>query len=129
MIAYPAIDLLHGRVVRLTYGDPAQETAYSDAPLDVDPRWQAAGARSVARFLQRVLHEGAMRLLGLGDAQIGLAHQLHVQRRQHGLQFGELGVFGKGRAAVAQPGDLGIQFGDLQPVSYTHLTLPTIYPA
>ncbi|MGC9346900.1 MAG: 1-(5-phosphoribosyl)-5-[(5-phosphoribosylamino)methylideneamino]imidazole-4-carboxamide isomerase [Anaerolineae bacterium] len=41
---YPAIDLRHGRVVRLAQGDPNRETAYDDDPLHVAERWQAAGA-------------------------------------------------------------------------------------
>ncbi len=41
---YPALDLHHGRVVRLRQGDPAQETAYNDDPLAVAVRWQRAGA-------------------------------------------------------------------------------------
>lgn len=44
MIVYPAIDLRRGRVVRLRYGDPAQETVHSDDPVAVAERWQAAGA-------------------------------------------------------------------------------------
>jgi phosphoribosylformimino-5-aminoimidazole carboxamide ribotide isomerase len=42
---YPAIDLRRGRVVRLTQGDPDQETKYADDPLYVAQRWQAAGAK------------------------------------------------------------------------------------
>jgi len=54
-------------------------------------------------------------LLGLGVSPAGLSgNDLLTQFGAGSLQFGELGVFGKGRAAVAQPGDLGIQFGDLQ---------------
>jgi phosphoribosylformimino-5-aminoimidazole carboxamide ribotide isomerase len=41
---YPAIDLRHGRVVRLKQGDPNQETKYADDPLIVARRWQEAGA-------------------------------------------------------------------------------------
>lgn len=41
---YPAIDLRAGRVVRLREGDPAQQTIYSDDPLEVARRWVAAGA-------------------------------------------------------------------------------------
>lgn len=41
---YPAIDLRHGRVVRLKQGDPTQETKYADDPLIVARRWQEAGA-------------------------------------------------------------------------------------
>lgn len=44
MIVYPAIDLRRGRVVRLRYGDPAQETVHSDDPVATAERWQAAGA-------------------------------------------------------------------------------------
>ena len=43
----------------------------------------------MARLGQGVLDKGAVRLLGLGDAQIGLAHQFHIQRGQHGLQLGQ----------------------------------------
>ena len=41
---YPAIDLRQGRVVRLAQGDPGRETCYSDDPLQVAQRWEAAGA-------------------------------------------------------------------------------------
>jgi phosphoribosylformimino-5-aminoimidazole carboxamide ribotide isomerase len=42
---YPAIDLRHGRVVRLAQGDPKRETEYADDPLSVSRRWQEAGAQ------------------------------------------------------------------------------------
>ncbi len=42
---YPAIDLRHGRVVRLWQGDPARETRFSDDPARIAARWLAAGAR------------------------------------------------------------------------------------
>ncbi|MCP4537447.1 MAG: 1-(5-phosphoribosyl)-5-[(5-phosphoribosylamino)methylideneamino] imidazole-4-carboxamide isomerase [Chloroflexi bacterium] len=41
---YSAIDLRHGRVVRLKQGDPNRETKYADDPLIVARRWQDAGA-------------------------------------------------------------------------------------
>lgn len=63
MIVYPAIDLRHGRVVRLKYGDPAQETAYSDDPVAVAQRWQAAGAA----WLHVINLDGA-----LGEATLAL---------------------------------------------------------
>lgn len=44
MIIYPAIDLRGGRVVRLQQGDPDRQTTYSDDPVAVAKRWQAAGA-------------------------------------------------------------------------------------
>ena len=41
---YPAIDLLGGRVVRLTKGDFDAETVYSDDPPAVAASFAAAGA-------------------------------------------------------------------------------------
>ena len=44
MNIYPAIDLRHGKVVRLKYGDPQQQTTYSDDPVETARRWAEAGA-------------------------------------------------------------------------------------
>lgn len=41
---YPAIDLRHGRCVRLIQGDFNRETVFSDDPVAVAERWAAAGA-------------------------------------------------------------------------------------
>jgi phosphoribosylformimino-5-aminoimidazole carboxamide ribotide isomerase len=41
---YPAIDLRHGRVVRLKQGDPDRETSYASQPARVAQKWQDAGA-------------------------------------------------------------------------------------
>ena len=41
----PAIDLLDGRVVQLEQGDPERATVYSEDPVAVAGRWEAAGAR------------------------------------------------------------------------------------
>jgi phosphoribosylformimino-5-aminoimidazole carboxamide ribotide isomerase len=41
---YPAIDIRDGRVVRLMQGDYAQETSYSDQPLNVAKAYRDAGA-------------------------------------------------------------------------------------
>ena len=45
MNIYPAIDLRHGKVVRLKYGDPQQQTTYSDDPIETARRWMEAGAQ------------------------------------------------------------------------------------
>jgi phosphoribosylformimino-5-aminoimidazole carboxamide ribotide isomerase len=45
MNIYPAIDLRHGKVVRLKYGDPNQQTTYSDDPIETARRWAAAGTQ------------------------------------------------------------------------------------
>jgi phosphoribosylformimino-5-aminoimidazole carboxamide ribotide isomerase len=42
---YPAIDLRHGRVVRLRTGDFAQETVYGDDPVTVAAGFAGVGAR------------------------------------------------------------------------------------
>lgn len=44
MIIFPAIDLRHGRVVRLKQGRVDAETEYSDDPAQVAWRWQNEGA-------------------------------------------------------------------------------------
>ena len=45
MLIIPAINILHGRVVRLRQGDPARSSTYSDDPLAVARRFVATGAR------------------------------------------------------------------------------------
>jgi phosphoribosylformimino-5-aminoimidazole carboxamide ribotide isomerase len=45
MIVIPAIDLRGGRAVRLLRGNPADETAYHDDPVEVATRFQEEGAR------------------------------------------------------------------------------------
>ncbi|MGJ4728792.1 1-(5-phosphoribosyl)-5-[(5-phosphoribosylamino)methylideneamino]imidazole-4-carboxamide isomerase [Luteimonas sp. SDU101] len=42
---YPAIDVRHGRIVRLAQGDYAQETRYGDDPLALAQAYAAQGAR------------------------------------------------------------------------------------
>ena len=41
---FPAIDLRHGKVVRLAQGDPARQAVYGDDPLAFAERWKAEGA-------------------------------------------------------------------------------------
>jgi phosphoribosylformimino-5-aminoimidazole carboxamide ribotide isomerase len=45
MIVIPAIDLRGGRAVRLLRGNPEEETAYADDPVEVAVRFQEEGAR------------------------------------------------------------------------------------
>jgi phosphoribosylformimino-5-aminoimidazole carboxamide ribotide isomerase len=44
MIIIPAIDLRGGRCVRLAQGRPAEETVYSENPLNIARKWYDAGA-------------------------------------------------------------------------------------
>lgn len=88
MILFPAIDLRHGRCVRLRQGDPAAETVFSDDPAAMARSW----ARQGAEWLHVVNLDGAF-----GDAASAGADDLPVNLRR----LREI------RAAV----DLPIQFG------------------
>src|SRR4030042_2262141 len=44
MIVVPAIDLKQGRCVRLRQGDMAQETVFSNNPVEMALRWESDGA-------------------------------------------------------------------------------------
>jgi len=44
VIVVPAIDIRHGRVVRLHQGRPEEETAYGDDPAAAARRWETEGA-------------------------------------------------------------------------------------
>ena len=45
MIIFPAIDIKNGKVVRLPQGKFDEVTVYSDDPVSVAKKWEAAGAR------------------------------------------------------------------------------------
>lgn len=60
MILFPAIDLRHGRCVRLRQGDPKAETVFGDDPAAIARRWAALGAE----WLHVVNLDGAF-----GDAE------------------------------------------------------------
>jgi phosphoribosylformimino-5-aminoimidazole carboxamide ribotide isomerase len=45
MIVFPAIDLRGGRCVRLTQGEPDDETVYGEDPVAIARRWMEAGAQ------------------------------------------------------------------------------------
>jgi phosphoribosylformimino-5-aminoimidazole carboxamide ribotide isomerase len=44
-LLFPAIDLRHGKVVRLSEGDPSRQTRYSDSPAGVAREWLNDGAK------------------------------------------------------------------------------------
>jgi len=59
VIVIPAIDLRGGRAVRLRRGDPSEETAYANDPVEVAQRFQEQGARRLHVIdLDAVLGEG-----------------------------------------------------------------------
>lgn len=83
MIIYPAIDLRHGRCVRLRQGDPNAETVFGDNPAEMARHWAAQGAEwlhvvnldgalSATREQIRTLHTPE---LGKNDA---LIHSLPI---------------------------------------------------
>jgi phosphoribosylformimino-5-aminoimidazole carboxamide ribotide isomerase len=45
LIIFPAIDLRHGKVVRLRQGDPAAQTVFSDDPITTARSWETMGAQ------------------------------------------------------------------------------------
>lgn len=45
---------------------------------------------------QGVFNKGAKRLIRLTNPKLGLAQQFHAQRRQHGLQLGQLALVVRG---------------------------------
>jgi len=47
MIGIPAIDLRGGKVIRLKYGDPANQTTYGDDPVAMAERFASAGAELI----------------------------------------------------------------------------------
>lgn len=47
MIAIPAIDIRGGKVVRLSQGKFSAETVYSDSPVEMAKKWEAAGAEMI----------------------------------------------------------------------------------
>ena len=63
----PAIDLMGGKVVRLYKGDSNQKTVYSDNPIEIAQRWEAAGAD--------ILH-----LVDL-DATLGIGSNLDIIKK------------------------------------------------
>jgi len=79
MIVYPAIDIRQGRVVRLKYGDPAQETVHGDNPVEVAERWKAAGAE----WLHVVNLDGT-----LGEATLMLEMLRELAKVGLPIQFG-----------------------------------------
>lgn len=79
MIVYPAIDIRHGRVVRLVYGDPSRETVYGDDPVGVAERWKSAGAQ----WLHVINLDGA-----LGEATLALDALMSLAEVGVSIQFG-----------------------------------------
>lgn len=79
MILLPAIDVRHGRVVRLSQGEAHRETVYGDDPLAVAERFADEGAGWLHLVdLDRAFGEGDNAPL-LGRVIAGLGDRLRVQ--------------------------------------------------
>ena len=79
MLILPAIDLLDGRVVRLTQGKRDQVTIYSDDPVAVALRWKQAGATWLHVVDLNGAFEGTYKNLPLAEQiiqQAGLSVEL-----------------------------------------------------
>lgn len=68
MIIYPAIDLRHGRCVRLRQGDPNAETVFGEDPAEIARHWVSQGAE----WLHVVNLDGA---LGATQNQFAALHR------------------------------------------------------
>ena len=84
---FPAIDLRHGRCVRLRQGDPGAETVYSEDPVAMARHWVAQGAT----WLHVVNLDGAF----AGRAKGGTELPINLQRLRQ----------------IRQAVDVPIQFG------------------
>ncbi len=68
MLIIPAIDLMDGKVVRLTKGDFTTSKIYSNDPIEVAKDWQEKGARRI-------------HIVDLDGAKTGECKNLDVVRR------------------------------------------------
>ena len=77
---YPAIDLRHGRVVRLQLGDPNRQTIFGDDPVAMAERWLGEGAS----WLHVVNLDGAFS----DDSQLNWAALERLGHLPGRIQFG-----------------------------------------
>lgn len=80
MIIFPAIDLRHGRCVRLYQGDPQQEVVFGDDPVAIAREWTAQGAE----WLHVVNLDGAF---GEASDNLNVLHQI-LENVKADIQFG-----------------------------------------
>jgi imidazole glycerol-phosphate synthase subunit HisF len=116
----PAIDLRHGRVVRLRQGDDARTTEYASDPLAVAAAFAAAGARRIHVVdLDAALGEPPQRALverlaaalaagidGDGSGERGAAGQRAVEGAERGAGGDRAGRTGGARVGVQLGGGL-----------------------
>lgn len=106
-VAYPAIDVRGGRVVRLRQGDYAQETTYADDPFAVAMRYADAGARwlhlvdldaardggyTLAPLLRRIAADGRLRVQTGGGVRNEAAVEAMLSQGAARVVVGSLAV-------------------------------------
>jgi len=101
MIIYPAIDLRHGRCVRLRQGDPNAETVFGDDPAAMARHWVSQGAE----WLHVVNLDGALSATYDQIAKVSTAKNGEVAEKV-GLPINLQRL-----AEIRQAVDVPIQFG------------------
>ena len=106
-IAYPAIDVRDGRVVRLQQGDYQRETRYPDDPFAVAMRYADAGARwlhlvdldaaraggyTLAPLLRRIADDGRLRVQTGGGVRDEAAVATMLEQGASRVVIGSLAV-------------------------------------
>lgn len=106
-IAYPAIDVREGRVVRLQQGDYARETRYPDDPFAVAMRYADAGARwlhlvdldaaraggyTLAPLLRRIADDGRLQVQTGGGVRDEAAVAAMLEQGAARVVIGSLAV-------------------------------------
>ena len=104
MIIFPAIDLRHGRCVRLRQGDPNAETVFSDDPAAMAQHWAEQGAQ----WLHVVNLDGAF---GQKTKLAGSAIDLSPGQLASDRQRSALPINLQRLHAIRQAVDTSIQFG------------------
>ena len=141
----PAIDLMDGKVVRLYKGDPKNKTIYSDNPVEIAKKWESLGgdilhivdldatlgtgenSKTIKQISKNVsiplqvagglrTEEKISEVLDFASrAVIGTIAMQLKESEQDNILSDFIQTFGSERIVIS-----------IDPVSYTHLTLPTI---
>ena len=97
----PAIDLMNGKVVRLTKGDPEKKTVYSNNPIEIAKKWEDAGADMLHVVdLDATLSQGSnFQIIKEISAQISIPIQIagglrDIEILSNGLKFANRAVIG-----------------------------------
>ena len=97
----PAIDLMNGKVVRLTKGDPEKKTVYSNNPIEIAKKWEDAGADMLHVVdLDATLSQGSnFQIIKEISEQISIPIQIagglrDIEILSNGLKFANRAVIG-----------------------------------